>query len=982
MPLLDSVFEIERDLGASAEELSSFILDFVSGYSRHLSRIRPAANPVSLDQVDWNKLRYLNILGSTIEQMDPRLTEAWLKNGAYLSESGDWLLLFLPGQNIQPYLDNCSATLEVLQIGYTNIASVSVHTLSGLKKLHLWNNHKLSEIQGFECLSELTHLNLHGCRSIPTLPDLHSLQHLVSIWCPYSGINLPKDFYFPPTLEYLSLANTPLLQLPDSIQQLKSLRLLNLQNLKLKNLPKWLPEITERFSLSANVLYYGESKAIVYLSGTTVEGVDMSIFEQPYKMVAKWFENPDNLPLNEIKVVFLGDGEAGKSLTVSRLINDGKIPKNYDGQATPGIAIHDLSYNLDGWDVQVHLWDFGGQEILHSMHRMFLTKRTLYVVLLNARDDTQDDRARYWLHNIKSFAPDAPVLLVLNKIDQNPTASINENGLRTLYPTLTEVVQLSALHFSPEEFNTTFTAALMRQISAFDVLNFPFTIAWRRLKDKLRTMSSHYIRSPEYADYCQECGVEESEDTRKALLEWFKDLGISFCYSESRKLEDYVVLQPQWITNAIYILLYNRIQGNINGIVPHDDIIRMLKRPDTLTDTIHRVLPGVYYTGDEVQYVLNVIRQFRLSYPIEDDKEFFPMLCDRNETDIVKDYAEHPDVLEFRMVYDYLPNNVLHRLMVDMHRDLQTDNVWLTGAHFLQSYSGLSAVVKSDGNVMTIYVRSIREYPAKIYLDAIKEHLERISTEMGLAIRMRQVVYTAGGISEVFNYKMVLGTLAKGRDEVYSMIRDDMVPIRDILRQTDYQVDSDRSRLLRDLLSACRDMQKNKLYWKVSENDRNTYIRDALNHMGYIAKDQTLAGISPGGRLPGELDLEILNNSGDTITILEGLNLPGTSLSRIEYWDDHLTKLLDHYNPMGLPFLVMVSYIPCPKDKYLTISSSFSEHSRSFSPEGYSLLEAGSEKTTPMHMEDTNFLQMMKCVYHCGGAMTTVYHIFVRLGDE
>ena len=44
------------------------------------------------------------------------------------------------------------------------------------------------------------------------------------------------------------------------------------------------------------------------------------------------------VPLNEIKVVFLGDGEAGKSHTIARLMNDGGEPVGYTDQSTPGIA--------------------------------------------------------------------------------------------------------------------------------------------------------------------------------------------------------------------------------------------------------------------------------------------------------------------------------------------------------------------------------------------------------------------------------------------------------------------------------------------------------------------------------------------------------------------------------------------------------------------------------------------------------------------
>ena len=80
------------------------------------------------------------------------------------------------------------------------------------------------------------------------------------------------------------------------------------------------------------------------------------------------------------------------------------------------------------------------------MHRVFLTERTVYVVFLNARqDDLMDERARYWMENIKAFAPDAPVLVVINKIDQNEHPRFNEKGFIDSYgEQVKKVIRLSA----------------------------------------------------------------------------------------------------------------------------------------------------------------------------------------------------------------------------------------------------------------------------------------------------------------------------------------------------------------------------------------------------------------------------------------------------------------------------------------------------------------------------------------------------------
>ena len=133
-----------------------------------------------------------------------------------------------------------------------------------------------------------TQLYLPECSSLTVLPSLDNLTQLTRLdlsWC------------------------SSLTVLPESLRNLKSLRRLNLNCLKLKELPDWLPKIAEKFALGYNFVD-GNEKAIVSLWDTTVEGVDMSIFEQPYEMIVEWFEKRKQgrtQPLNEIKVVFLGD---------------------------------------------------------------------------------------------------------------------------------------------------------------------------------------------------------------------------------------------------------------------------------------------------------------------------------------------------------------------------------------------------------------------------------------------------------------------------------------------------------------------------------------------------------------------------------------------------------------------------------------------------------------------------------------------------
>lgn len=688
-------------------------------------------------------------------------------------------------------------------------------------------------------------------------------------------------------------------------------------------------------------------------------------------------------PLNELKVVFLGDGGAGKSHTIARLLKDGGQTADFPDISTPGIVIQDKTYPYDDKEVKVHFWDFGGQEILHSMHRMFLTTRTLYVVMLNVRDGTQDDRARYWLYNLRSFAKGAPVLLVLNQMDMNENATLNESDLRKLYPALApDVVKISTLKYSDGEFEEKFIDVLRRQIDSMDILAFPFIPAWSRLKEKLQNMEDYYIDGDKFREFCDECGVTDSDNIRRDLLNWCSDLGVSFCYSGSASLEDYVVLRPDWITNAIYIVLFNKAETANNGQVSHEVIYKMLSSRDM--EKYRRTVTKATYKPHEVDYVLKVFRKFRLSFLAEDGIEFLPMLCEANAKPISATYENDPDALEFRMHYEYLPNNVIHRLMVDRRRELNLSNVWLYGGQFRNDCTGLSAVVKTEGNLLRIMVR--RENSAcapQLYLDALKKDIERINTEMGLTAHRTEVVYKQGTVVECFSYKTLLNYQKLGQQYIVSEELGELIPLADILKQSGHSADRAQEKLMTDIVQFCEMLQDNNKIWDGSEDERTTYIRDLLRAKGYIANDQTRGGISGGdGEQPGELDLDIRLRSAERLTIFEALNLSGSSESRRKYWNAHLDKLLDNYNSTGCPFLFHVTYLSCAKDAFAKHCVTFEDHMRYYSPRGFSLTsERPTDPLAKRNIRHGGFLRAMECVYDCGGIPMTVYHFFVRIGE-
>ena len=758
-----------------------------------MTSLKGAILPENLQELNLNGTRLTSLEGITLPQ---GLQALYLRHTELTSLEGVELPANLQALDLR-YTKLTSlegvelpANLQALDLGHTELTSLEDITLpQGLQMLELRRT-PLTSLEGVTLPQGLQGLNLLATQltSLEGVDLPRGLQNLGlgdTALTSLEGVALPQD------LKGLYLQGTLVTSLPETIRGLKSLKILNLRGLKLEELPDWLPEL----GLPFNRKQFGEG---IRMYDTTVEGVDMSIFDQPQEDILRWFEarkKQDDAPLNEIKIVFLGDGDVGKTHTISRLQKDGAlIPESSTGGSTPGIAISDKTYPIDGQDIRVHFWDFGGQDILYSMHRMFMTERTIYVVMVDARKENCGAQATEWLDTIKSFAGDAPVLLAVNKTDQNSNAMLDRPGLTGKYQNLKQIIYMSALCDKPEEFNGKFTAAMVELIRRSDVPKMKWPKNWKRVKDELQNMDEPYIRSREYGRICARCEVDSGGEN---LLNWCNDLGVCFCRQDDR-LKDYVILRPDWITNAVYAVLFNKREKVKNGMIDLDEMFRLLNSDET-----RKTFPDIPYVWGDMDYILNVVRKFSLSYQVDGNTEFFPMLCSADSSPMAREYAEDRHVLEFHMEFEHLPSNILHRLMVERHRELDSNNVWLTGARFCQKDTKLSAIARKDGNRLKLYVRSDDpQHAANTYLSVIAGTVERICRSLNLEIGKRWVIYKENGKRVEFDYEDLLFGLEMGDTHVSCKELRKRVLIADILKQSGHSADRAQQAPILDLANS------------------------------------------------------------------------------------------------------------------------------------------------------------------------------------
>lgn len=677
-------------------------------------------------------------------------------------------------------------------------------------------------------------------------------------------------------------------------------------------------------------------------------------------------QDEELVPLNEIRVVFLGDGGVGKSHIIARLMNDGGNPTDFMDTSTPGIIINHKDYNHNGRQFCVHYWDFGGQDILHSMYRMFLTERTVYVVVVGVRDGMQDERARYWLSNIKKYAPNAPVLLVLNQNDLVPNARVNELRLISLFPNLKRIISMSARSLSKESFEREFEGALLEQIDRSGLLDSVWPAKWLDVKDTLEHMDAAYITLEAYRQICTRFGVLINQGE---MLDWFRDLGVCTYFKETG---DRIVLRAAWITNALFTILFNLHNDVSNGLISQERISELLTDCGT-NESIRYVNPYEEYTWRDVQYIMTVMRKFRFSLDVGNSCEILPMLCVERPSGVLLEYANDETVLEFHIRVEYLPDELLYTLMAERRTELDISNIWYMGARFIQRKTGLSAVVHIENNTLRFFIRSTDpEYAPNICLSEISDHVEQICTKIGIPKPEEQIVYKQDGHRDLFDYKKLMHQMEAGEIWVYSSSLRSRIPIANILNPVTPEAIKAK-RLALDITNACAELQNYKLPHR--EDDINVCLKLLLKEKGYRFADPDLvmAG-SSGGRRRGAPDLILADDQQKPLTMIEAINIRSGSMV-MRYCEEHLAKLLHQYNTLDLSPLFLVCYVDCEADKYPRLRVRYQDHMHRYAPERSDLVY-GSYTELPHNRRG---LHIASCRYLVNGKEIKVYHCFVRV---
>lgn len=434
--------------------------------------------------------------------------------------------------------------LQILDLGENEISDLSsLSNLKSLKTINLSNN-KINDISGIRNLINLetlliTNNNISDISALKNLTNLKTLDFAHNRVSDISHLEKLKN------LETLTFAHNQVIDL-STLNLLGYLRDVDCKKNRIKNIASIKELITSK--KLRNFIAYGNpiEKLPLILLGR-------EFGENCIEGVSNYFQDilKGSKPQQQLKIQFIGNGRVGKTTVAYEL--EHKCVPNKPFDPTHGIVIKEIRQKIEDEEqpVILQLWDFGGQEIYHSTHRMFLSDDCLYLLLWAEETEEHPDETRhpvsYWLEAIHDLAPNSPVILVKNQIDRSDLLPTRPTELTEHMPGSEQIrqeVKISAIQYRGIPALRGAIESVLEELKNRVCLELP--ASWLQVQRELKQIDQKTIPFAHFKQLCMKAGVGHAE--------WFADYlhktGVLF-YRESM-FQDQVILDQNWAIEAVY----------------------------------------------------------------------------------------------------------------------------------------------------------------------------------------------------------------------------------------------------------------------------------------------------------------------------------------------------------------------------------------------------------------------------------------------
>jgi hypothetical protein len=455
--------------------------------------------------------------------------------------------------------------------------------------------------------------------------------------------------------------------------------------------------------------------------------------------------------LPEVKLLLVGQGEVGKTHLRKRLFDEREGPsyhkvaedRTHDIEMTVWRTKSEFSVERsDGkaetmTDVLWRVWDFGGQNALHGSHRFFVgAERCLYLLVLNAAQNAEQNRLDYWLrllahHGRKQSASGksakverSPVLIVLTQCDlwelagEVSDASIDlvdalATAQRNKWYGANVVACIGGFGWSDaverldqtrqQEIEQRHTTAAKRIVEELqrnipDVLTFNYLFKPGFFAMK-QWIEDYFARDPTDAEakhfdwcnntaFCEACDEAKlSKGLRESYLAVCRSLGLVHWVGDvpeiakgyDTEMKNFV-FNPESVKGPVYKLIRSADEDNVKGWMSNEQLDQRLFISEMPASKTHRRHPEPLdrfsFTKEDRDLIIKLMLACRVAFRVKNLQGFPDGLL---IPDLIGPLPR-PDrtqwtgdeVLHVRHRLDFLPERVFLRFIADHYKEIKS----------------------------------------------------------------------------------------------------------------------------------------------------------------------------------------------------------------------------------------------------------------------------------------------------------------------
>ncbi len=734
--------------------------------------------------------------------------------------------------------------IEFLNLSWNKIEKIdALSHLVFLKKLDLFNNYKIKDITALKYLDKLEELDLED----NDISDISALQNL-------------KELY------YLSLRGNPI-----------------------KKLDNWIVDFHMDFKWTPSDLYDDDSLAdgFIYLYDNPIENPPIEIITQGKEAIRNYFEEIKKGTVNlfETKLLLVGYGAVGKTSLMKRLVFD---EYNENESSTEGIEIRNWTLKTKTDDeLKINIWDFGGQEIYHSTHQFFLSKRSIYLLVWDARIDKMMPNLAsfdYWLRIVSLLSQNSPILVVQNKIDER-TSLVAEKYMQDYFPNIVGFCKVSAKEKTGiEELRNT----IENEINKLPHIGEKLPKVWIDIRDNLKQSNQNFIALDEYLSECKNFGIDF--DQALHLSNYFHDLGTFLHFQDNDILRNIIFLNTEWATKAVYKII------DTKEVVLNQGKFNYSQLRNIWND----------YPNDKFAFLIELMKKFELCFLLPNGVDYIvPELLPPNQPDEVDNW-DNSNNLRFEYRYKFMPAGIITRLIVRMHDYITNNLFWLQGVLIAREATQALITSNTFERKISIHIKGKNRQDLfgiiRYEIENIHKTLKAPYVELMTHCICSECILSEN--PEFYSFEQLNKYLDKGKNTVTCPKSVEEVSINLLLGKVNGE--GKQQSLFDYIIFALKQLQGLSLTIREYEDSRNSFIANVLTNKNFRVKDQTKwvkANVESG-----EIDIKIEDEKGDAIAIYEAFNLESFDKTKIT---NHLVKIFN-YDANGLPENYIVVY--CSKN--------------------------------------------------------------------